>query len=114
MPLGRWVLRYAKHPLGAFPCGLETDPISSLSLSTTWPPFREDAVLHNARYSELDPFNAPTWTLRCQCQAIPPVGKLTTLINEFSSLKASPLGWAEVYDLPFYHVGRCGGASSTR
>ena len=56
---------YKDHPLFAFPCGLSSDPVRSLSLSTTWPHFRENHLTDNEHYSELNPSNAPSWTARC-------------------------------------------------
>ncbi|XP_005093890.1 rab3 GTPase-activating protein catalytic subunit [Aplysia californica] len=48
------------------PFGACTDPISELHLSCTWPCLSEDMIVENSMYSDLDPLQAPQWTVRLQ------------------------------------------------
>ncbi|XP_031567041.1 rab3 GTPase-activating protein catalytic subunit-like [Actinia tenebrosa] len=50
--------------LGTLPFGATQDPISELHLSTTWPCLSEEVVVDNAIYSDLDPLQAPEWSVR--------------------------------------------------
>ena len=42
--------------------------LRGLHLSTAWPHFREDTVLDNAVFSELNPMTAPTWSVQMESQ----------------------------------------------
>lgn len=46
-----------------FGFGPNIDPLECFQLGAYWPEFPQDAVLDNAVYSELDPSEAPLWTL---------------------------------------------------
>ncbi|EDO49526.1 predicted protein, partial [Nematostella vectensis] len=46
------------------PFGACEDPVSELHLSTTWPCLTEDVVVDNSVYSDLDPMQAPEWSVR--------------------------------------------------
>lgn len=46
-----------------FGFGPNIDPLEHFKLGAYWPEFPQDAVLDNAVYSELDPAEAPSWTL---------------------------------------------------
>lgn len=86
---------YVDHPLTAIPCGLSSDPIKSLSLSTIWPHFHEDAMLDTETYSELNPTDAPTWIVRCQCHD-DLTGRLSSFIASFKSLLECDNSWQQL------------------
>ncbi|GFN74143.1 hypothetical protein PoB_000064900 [Plakobranchus ocellatus] len=48
------------------PFGACLDPISELHLSCTWPCLSEDMIVENSLYSDLDPLQAPQWSVRLQ------------------------------------------------
>uniref|UniRef100_T1JPI2 Uncharacterized protein n=1 Tax=Strigamia maritima TaxID=126957 RepID=T1JPI2_STRMM len=52
------------HELGQLPFGACEDPVSEFYLSTTWPCMCEDVIVDNDVYSDLDPLQAPQWSLR--------------------------------------------------
>jgi Rab3 GTPase-activating protein catalytic subunit len=62
--------------ISELPFGSTSDPVSELNLSTTWPSLAEDVVVDNSVYSDLDPMEAPRWTLRVR------YGKHTCLMDE--------------------------------
>jgi len=47
-----------------FGFGPNIDPLEYFQLGAYWPEFPQDAVLDNAVYTELDPAEAPLWTLK--------------------------------------------------
>ncbi|XP_012682028.1 rab3 GTPase-activating protein catalytic subunit isoform X2 [Clupea harengus] len=49
---------------GKLPFGACEDPISELHLATTWPHLTEGIVVDNDVYSDLDPLQAPHWSVR--------------------------------------------------
>ncbi|XP_026008792.1 rab3 GTPase-activating protein catalytic subunit-like [Astatotilapia calliptera] len=49
---------------GKFPFGACEEPISELHLATTWPHLIEGIVVDNDVYSDLDPLQAPHWSVR--------------------------------------------------
>uniref|UniRef100_A0AAX7SEH4 Rab3 GTPase-activating protein catalytic subunit n=1 Tax=Astatotilapia calliptera TaxID=8154 RepID=A0AAX7SEH4_ASTCA len=49
---------------GKFPFGACEEPISELHLATTWPHLTEGIVVDNDVYSDLDPLQAPHWSVR--------------------------------------------------
>ncbi|XP_006011569.1 rab3 GTPase-activating protein catalytic subunit isoform X2 [Latimeria chalumnae] len=49
---------------GKLPFGACEDPISELHLATTWPHLTEGIVVDNDVYSDLDPIQAPHWSVR--------------------------------------------------
>ena len=61
-----------------FPFGACSDPISELHLSCTWPCLSEDMIVENSMYSDLDPLQAPQWTVRLQM-----ADDLECLLGEF-------------------------------
>eukprot|EP00039_Didymoeca_costata_P006796 m.93265 g.93265 ORF g.93265 m.93265 type:complete len:970 (+) comp13396_c0_seq2:149-3058(+) len=90
---------YRDHPLHALPVGQTNDPIKWLSLATSWPQFREDAVLDNEHYTELNPCNAPTWILRSMChdhEGFQVQGKLGNLVEKFASFMQSNFTWKDL------------------
>ncbi|XP_022111820.1 rab3 GTPase-activating protein catalytic subunit-like [Acanthaster planci] len=48
----------------ALPFGAVEDPISELHLSATWPSQAENTIVDNDVYSDLDPSQAPQWSVR--------------------------------------------------
>ncbi|KAL4221433.1 Rab3 GTPase-activating protein catalytic subunit [Mactra antiquata] len=48
------------------PFGACEDPVCSLSLYCTWPCLSEDMIVENHVYSDLDPLQAPHWSVRIQ------------------------------------------------
>nr|XP_046232615.1 rab3 GTPase-activating protein catalytic subunit isoform X2 [Scatophagus argus] len=49
---------------GKLPFGACEEPISELHLATTWPQLTEGIVVDNDVYSDLDPLQAPHWSVR--------------------------------------------------
>ncbi|KAJ0070544.1 hypothetical protein NL108_015537, partial [Boleophthalmus pectinirostris] len=49
---------------GKVPFGACAEPISELHLAATWPHLTEGIIVDNDVYSELDPLQAPHWTVR--------------------------------------------------
>ncbi|XP_019614201.1 PREDICTED: rab3 GTPase-activating protein catalytic subunit-like [Branchiostoma belcheri] len=49
---------------GKLPFGALEDPVSELHLSTTWPCLSEEMIVDNSVYSDLDPIQAPQWSVR--------------------------------------------------
>ncbi|AWP17112.1 putative rab3 GTPase-activating protein catalytic subunit [Scophthalmus maximus] len=49
---------------GKLPFGACEEPISELHLATTWPHLTEGIVVDNEVYSDLDPLQAPHWSVR--------------------------------------------------
>ena len=49
---------------GELPFGVCEDPVSDLNLSCTWPSLSEDMIVENHIYSDLDPLQAPQWSVR--------------------------------------------------
>ncbi|NXC20792.1 RB3GP protein, partial [Corythaeola cristata] len=49
---------------GKLPFGACEDPISELHLATTWPHLTEGIIVDNDVYSDLDPIQAPQWSVR--------------------------------------------------
>ncbi|XP_052237519.1 rab3 GTPase-activating protein catalytic subunit-like isoform X2 [Dreissena polymorpha] len=48
------------------PFGAVEDPVSALNLNCTWPSLSEDMIVENQAYSDLDPMQAPHWSVRIQ------------------------------------------------
>ncbi|XP_052812233.1 rab3 GTPase-activating protein catalytic subunit-like isoform X2 [Mya arenaria] len=48
------------------PFGACEDPVSALNLYCTWPSLSEDMIVENQVYSDLDPLQAPLWSVRVQ------------------------------------------------
>ncbi|XP_013395929.1 rab3 GTPase-activating protein catalytic subunit-like [Lingula anatina] len=48
------------------PFGACEDPVSELHLSTTWPNLSEEMIVDNDTYTDLDPLQAPQWSVRVQ------------------------------------------------
>eukprot|EP00731_Ephydatia_muelleri_P020222 Em0012g1047a len=49
---------------GMLPVGALSDPVQELHLSAVWPNLTEEFVVHNSAHSDLNPTNAPVWTVR--------------------------------------------------
>lgn len=52
--------------LDVLPFGACEDPVSELHLSCTWPSLSEHMIVENNAYSDLDPLQAPQWSVRIQ------------------------------------------------
>ncbi|KAM6987009.1 rab3 GTPase-activating protein catalytic subunit [Aplochiton taeniatus] len=70
---------------GKLPFGACEDPISELHLATTWPHLTEGIVVDNDVYSDLDPLQAPHWSLRVR-KADNPQCLLGDFLTEFFKL----------------------------
>uniref|UniRef100_A0A4W3HK87 Rab3 GTPase-activating protein catalytic subunit n=1 Tax=Callorhinchus milii TaxID=7868 RepID=A0A4W3HK87_CALMI len=67
---------------GKLPFGACEDPISELHLATTWPYLAEGIVVDNDVYSDLDPLQAPHWSVRVR-KADNPQCLLGDFLTEF-------------------------------
>lgn len=85
--------RYCDHPLFLLHPGVKNDPVSAVSLSATWPHFREDTVLDNEHYSELNPSNAPKWTVRSDRRSPRQPGRLAEKLAGLFGNVDSDVGW---------------------
>ncbi|XP_046902432.1 rab3 GTPase-activating protein catalytic subunit isoform X1 [Hypomesus transpacificus] len=70
---------------GKLPFGACEDPISELHLATTWPHLTEGIVVDNDVYSDLDPLQAPHWSVRVR-KADNPQCLLGDFLTEFFKL----------------------------
>ncbi|XP_053352311.1 rab3 GTPase-activating protein catalytic subunit [Clarias gariepinus] len=70
---------------GKLPFGACEDPISELHLATTWPHLTEGIVVDNDVYSDLDPIQAPQWSVRVR-KADNPQCLLGDFVTEFLKL----------------------------
>ncbi|KAJ8351603.1 hypothetical protein SKAU_G00230790 [Synaphobranchus kaupii] len=70
---------------GKLPFGACEDPISELHLATTWPQLTEGIVVDNDVYSDLDPLQAPHWSVRVR-KADNPQCLLGDFLMEFFKL----------------------------
>ncbi|XP_039990752.1 rab3 GTPase-activating protein catalytic subunit isoform X2 [Xiphias gladius] len=70
---------------GKLPFGACEEPISELHLATTWPHLTEGIVVDNEVYSDLDPLQAPHWSVRLRT-AENPQCLLGDLLTEFFKL----------------------------
>ncbi|KAL9848273.1 rab3 GTPase-activating protein catalytic subunit isoform 1-T1 [Geothlypis trichas] len=70
---------------GKLPFGACEDPISELHLATTWPHLAEGIVVDNDVYSDLDPLQAPQWSVRVR-KADNPQCLLGDFLTEFFKL----------------------------
>uniref|UniRef100_A0A6Q2WVR4 Rab3 GTPase-activating protein catalytic subunit n=1 Tax=Esox lucius TaxID=8010 RepID=A0A6Q2WVR4_ESOLU len=70
---------------GKLPFGACEDPISELHLATTWPHLTEGIVVDNDVYSDLDPLQAPHWSVRVR-KAENPTCLLGDFLTEFFKL----------------------------
>ncbi|XP_062269956.1 rab3 GTPase-activating protein catalytic subunit isoform X1 [Platichthys flesus] len=70
---------------GRLPFGACEEPISELHLATTWPHLTEGIVVDNEVYSDLDPLQAPHWSVRVRT-AENPQCLLGDLLTEFLKL----------------------------
>ncbi|XP_010604488.1 rab3 GTPase-activating protein catalytic subunit isoform X2 [Fukomys damarensis] len=67
---------------GKLPFGACEDPISELHLATTWPHLTEGIIVDNDVYSDLDPTQAPHWSVRVR-KADNPQCLLGDFVTEF-------------------------------
>ncbi|XP_004375144.1 rab3 GTPase-activating protein catalytic subunit isoform X1 [Trichechus manatus latirostris] len=67
---------------GKLPFGACEDPISELHLATTWPHLTEGIIVDNDVYSDLDPIQAPHWSVRVR-KADNPQCLLGDFVSEF-------------------------------
>ena len=67
------------------PFGACLDPINELHLSCTWPCLSEDMIVENSLYSDLDPLQAPQWSVRLQMTDNPQC-LLGDFLNDFLKL----------------------------
>ncbi|XP_033871211.3 rab3 GTPase-activating protein catalytic subunit-like isoform X1 [Acipenser ruthenus] len=70
---------------GKLPFGACEDPISELHLATTWPHLTEGIIVDNDVYSDLDPVQAPHWSVRVR-KADNPQCLLGDFLSEFFKL----------------------------
>uniref|UniRef100_A0A674PD64 Rab3 GTPase-activating protein catalytic subunit n=1 Tax=Takifugu rubripes TaxID=31033 RepID=A0A674PD64_TAKRU len=70
---------------GKLPFGACEEPISELHLATTWPRLTEGLVVDNDVYSDLDPLQAPLWTVRVRTTENPQC-LLGDVLSEFFKL----------------------------
>ncbi|XP_042363424.1 rab3 GTPase-activating protein catalytic subunit [Plectropomus leopardus] len=70
---------------GKLPFGACEEPISELHLATTWPQLTEGIVVDNDVYSDLDPLQAPHWSVRVRT-AENPQCLLGDFLTEFFKL----------------------------
>ncbi|XP_032358737.1 rab3 GTPase-activating protein catalytic subunit isoform X2 [Etheostoma spectabile] len=70
---------------GNLPFGACEEPISELHLATTWPHLTEGIVVDNDVYSDLDPLQAPHWSVRVRA-AENPQCLLGDVLTEFFRL----------------------------
>ncbi|XP_068102031.1 rab3 GTPase-activating protein catalytic subunit [Hyperolius riggenbachi] len=70
---------------GKLPFGACEDPISELHLATTWPCLTEGIIVDNDVYSDLDPLQAPQWSVRVR-KADNPQCMLGDFVIEFFRL----------------------------
>ncbi|XP_078135846.1 rab3 GTPase-activating protein catalytic subunit isoform X1 [Sander vitreus] len=70
---------------GKLPFGACEEPISELHLATTWPHLTEGIVVDNDVYSDLDPLQAPHWSVRVRT-AENPQCLLGDVLTEFFRL----------------------------
>ncbi|CAN2390051.1 Rab3 GTPase-activating protein catalytic subunit [Pristimantis euphronides] len=70
---------------GKLPFGACEDPISELHLATTWPCLTEGLLVDNDVYSDLDPLQAPQWSVRVR-KADSPQCMLGDFVSEFFRL----------------------------
>ncbi|XP_010212834.1 PREDICTED: rab3 GTPase-activating protein catalytic subunit [Tinamus guttatus] len=70
---------------GKLPFGACEDPISELHLATTWPHLTEGIIVDNDVYSDLDPIQAPQWSVRVR-KADNPQCLLGDFLTEFFKL----------------------------
>ncbi|KAK2910702.1 hypothetical protein Q8A73_008417 [Channa argus] len=70
---------------GKLPFGACEEPISELHLATTWPHLTEGIVVDNDVYSDLDPLQAPYWSVRVRT-AENPQCLLGDFLTEFFKL----------------------------
>uniref|UniRef100_A0AAQ5ZCY2 Rab3 GTPase-activating protein catalytic subunit n=1 Tax=Amphiprion ocellaris TaxID=80972 RepID=A0AAQ5ZCY2_AMPOC len=70
---------------GKLPFGACEEPISELHLATTWPYLTEGIVVDNDVYSDLDPLQAPHWSVRVKT-AENPQCLLGDFLTEFFKL----------------------------
>ncbi|KAM8729886.1 rab3 GTPase-activating protein catalytic subunit isoform 2-T2 [Acanthopagrus schlegelii] len=70
---------------GKLPFGACEEPISELHLATTWPHLTEGIVVDNDVYSDLDPLQAPHWSVRVRT-AENPQCLLGDFLTEFFKL----------------------------
>ncbi|KAG8432237.1 hypothetical protein GDO86_016757 [Hymenochirus boettgeri] len=70
---------------GKLPFGACEDPISELHLATTWPCLTEGIIVDNDVYSDLDPLQAPQWSVRVR-KADNPQCLLGDFLSEFFRL----------------------------
>ncbi|XP_044293944.1 rab3 GTPase-activating protein catalytic subunit isoform X2 [Varanus komodoensis] len=70
---------------GKLPFGACEDPISELHLATTWPDLTDGIIVDNDVYSDLDPVQAPQWSVRVR-KADNPQCLLSDFVTEFFKL----------------------------
>uniref|UniRef100_A0A3Q1KE33 Rab3 GTPase-activating protein catalytic subunit n=1 Tax=Anabas testudineus TaxID=64144 RepID=A0A3Q1KE33_ANATE len=70
---------------GKLPFGACEEPVSELHLATTWPHLTEGIVVDNDVYSDLDPLQAPHWSVKVRT-AENPQCLLGDLLTEFFKL----------------------------
>ncbi|KAL3864829.1 hypothetical protein ACJMK2_006481 [Sinanodonta woodiana] len=77
------------------PFGACDDPVTQLHLSCTWPMLSEDIVVETQHYSDLDPRQAPHWSVRVQ-MADDPQCLLGEYLEAFLQLCKRKESWDQV------------------
>ncbi|XP_064646210.1 rab3 GTPase-activating protein catalytic subunit-like [Lineus longissimus] len=70
---------------GEMPFGATEDPVSELHLATTWPTLSEDMIVDNDVYTDLDPLQAPYWSVRVRMTDDPQC-LLTEFLTDFTKV----------------------------
>ena len=59
------------NDISSLPFGSTKDPISRLKLFTTWCDLQEDIITDNDVHSDLEPLDAPSWSIGVQFEPNP-------------------------------------------
>jgi len=70
-----------KELLGPFPFGASKDPIKDIRVSSIWSSLNEDIVVDSEVYTDLDPMQAPLWTVHVELNDQIPSLLVKTLYN---------------------------------
>ncbi|XP_054281898.1 rab3 GTPase-activating protein catalytic subunit isoform X2 [Macrosteles quadrilineatus] len=81
--------------LGTLPFGATFDPVSELVLYASWYGLRETVVVDSESYSDLDPSQAPQWSVAVK-MADKPLCLLSEYLSEFLHLCSSPRSMSDL------------------
>ncbi|EDV26954.1 uncharacterized protein TRIADDRAFT_23084 [Trichoplax adhaerens] len=86
----------------SLPFGSIEDPITDIYLAATWPSVAESALVDNNLYSDLDPYEAPLWSVRAVMTKKPCLleSYLSRFIDVCRSVESTDelIGFANFYD----------------